>query len=124
MTVCHADLMRRLADAEAHVAELRSRVLGLTALNAELTRKLAAGVDETSALAALQARNEELQGQLDAAHKEVSGLQARRCYPAHVLLLGCSPILWPSPVPGQVVPGHAHRHTRLSPLSCFVCICD
>ncbi len=55
--------------------ELRSRILGLTALNAELTRKIQSGVDETAAIKALESRNKELQQQLKACNKEISGLQ-------------------------------------------------
>lgn len=55
--------------------ELRSRILGLTALNAELTRKIQSGVDETAAMKALESRNRELQQQLSACNKEISGLQ-------------------------------------------------
>ena len=50
-------------------------MLGLTALNAELTRKQQASVSEVEALGVLRARNGELQKQLDAALREVSGLQ-------------------------------------------------
>ncbi len=55
--------------------ELRSRILGLTALNAELTRKIQSGVDETAAMKALESRNAELQQQLSTCNKEISGLQ-------------------------------------------------
>lgn len=55
--------------------ELRSRILGLTALNAQLTRKIQSGVDETAAIKALESRNKELQQQLTACNKEISGLQ-------------------------------------------------
>lgn len=70
-----AGIMQRLADAEQHMVELRSRILGLTALNAELTKKMKDQVTETVVLRALEARNAELQEQLTAADKELSGLQ-------------------------------------------------
>ncbi|EIE27614.1 hypothetical protein COCSUDRAFT_55608 [Coccomyxa subellipsoidea C-169] len=70
------DIFQRLADAEQHILELRSRIIGLTALNAELTQKLTHEVTETTALKALDARNDELQAQLTAANKEITGLQA------------------------------------------------
>ncbi len=70
-----ADIFQRLADAEQHILELRSRIIGLTALNAELTQKLTHEVTETTALKALDARNDELQAQLTAANKEITGLQ-------------------------------------------------
>lgn len=72
---CIAGIMQRLADAEQHMVELRSRILGLTALNAELTKKLKDQVTETVVVRALEARNAELQEQLTAADKEISGLQ-------------------------------------------------
>lgn len=50
-------------------------MLGLTALNAELTRRVQSGVDETAAIKALESRNRELQQQLDACNREISGLQ-------------------------------------------------
>jgi capsule polysaccharide export protein KpsE/RkpR len=68
-------MLQRASDAQQHVLELRSRILGLTALNAELTRKIQSGVDETAAIKALKSRNEELQQQLTACNKEISGLQ-------------------------------------------------
>ena len=71
----HADLLQRLGDAEALVTELRSRILGLTALNADLTRQLHAGADEAAALSAAEARSRELEAQLAAAAKEIPGLQ-------------------------------------------------
>lgn len=73
--VPYVDLFQRLAEAEQHIVELRSRILGLTALNAELTRKLKEEVSETTVLKALEARNAELQEQLTAANKEISGVQ-------------------------------------------------
>ena len=64
--------------------ELRSRILGLTALNAELTRKIQSGVDETVAMKALESRNAELQKQLGACNKDISGLQV--CADSHVCI--------------------------------------
>lgn len=70
-----ADIFQRLAEAEQHIVELRSRIIGLTALNADLTKKLKDEVTETTVLKALEARNAELQAQIIAANKEISGLQ-------------------------------------------------
>ena len=70
-----ADLLQRLGEAEALIRELRSRILGLTALNADLTRQLREGADETAALRAAEARSEELEAQLEAAAKEAAGVQ-------------------------------------------------
>ena len=70
-----ADIFQRLAEAEQHIVELRSRIIGLTALNADLTKKLKEEVTETTVLKALEARNAELQAQIVAANKEISGLQ-------------------------------------------------
>ena len=72
---CAAELLQRASEAQQHVLELRSRILGLTALNAELTRKIQSGVDETVAIQALESRNVELQQQLSTCNKEISGLQ-------------------------------------------------
>ena len=74
-----ADIFQRLADAEQHILELHSRILGLTALNAELTKKLTDEVTETTVMKALDARNTELQAQLTAANKEITGLQVCQC---------------------------------------------
>jgi uncharacterized protein involved in exopolysaccharide biosynthesis len=71
--------MQRLHEAEQHMVELHSRILGLTALNAEITKKLKDQVTETVVLRALEARNAELQAQLTAANKEISGLQVMMC---------------------------------------------
>ena len=74
-----AELLQRASDAQQHVLELRSRILGLTALNAELTRKMRSGVDETMAIELLEARNKQLQQQLSACNKEILGLQVQPC---------------------------------------------
>ena len=79
LSQCLAELLQRASDAQQHVLELRSRILGLTALNAELTRKIQSGVDETTAIEALEARNKQLQQQLNACNKEISGLQVQPC---------------------------------------------
>ncbi|CAL8463552.1 g3086 [Coccomyxa elongata] len=76
MSAEDADIFQRLAEAEQHIVELRSRIIGLTALNADLTKKLKDEVTETTVLKALEARNAELQAQIIAANKEISGLQA------------------------------------------------
>ena len=77
--------------------ELRSRILGLTALNAELTRKIQSGVDETTAIEALEAHNKQLQQQLNACNKEISGLQVQPCgHPWLLLVHGCQPWVAPS----------------------------
>ena len=78
--------------------ELRSRILGLTALNAELTRKIQSGVDETAAMKALESRNRELQQQLSACNKEISGLEVRAVrqpVTAAVYMRGWSSTRWP-----------------------------
>ena len=92
MLCAHTDLLQRLGDAEALITELRSRILGLTALNADLTRQLRKGAEDAVALRAAEARAKELEAQLAAAAKEAAGLQVlgllRLCRPSEKDALG------------------------------------
>ena len=68
-------MARRLAEAEAAGQGMRARLAALTRLNSDLSRSLAGREAGSAAVAALQARTAELEGQLADQSKEVGRLE-------------------------------------------------
>ena len=68
-------MARRLAEAEAAGQGMRARLAALTRLNSDLSRSLAGREAGSAAVAALQARTAELEGQLADQSKEVARLE-------------------------------------------------
>ena len=68
-------MARRLAEAEMAGQGMRARLAALTRLNSDLCRSLAGREAGSAAVAALQARTAELEGQLADQSKEVGRLE-------------------------------------------------
>lgn len=82
-------MARRLAEAEAAGQGMRARLAALTRLNSDLSRSLAGREAGSAAVAALQARTAELEGQLADQSKEVGRLEVRPGATNTAMCLGC-----------------------------------